>query len=192
MSNKILIDICGYLNSRYIPFNIIELDIALDIFTDFNNILVLCTKKIPKVNYYKAEEKQYYDSTKYIEKSKESHKISQYAYYYDKSSKENLDFKLTRFELKLTSQFFNRNREKIYNLILKALERYCVLYIRKQKTKKQLMLKYDNYEINRRKDLEKLEYNLERCYFNMRIITDFFNMLYAAQSLSNTTKPFSI
>ena len=79
-SHDCLMMLCGWLNTARIPFRLVELDIAIDIFCPFDNVLVSCSRKTPHVAYNKVGHIQYYDGvpTSYIEaiKSKRASKVA--------------------------------------------------------------------------------------------------------------------
>ena len=114
-SRDILISICAWLNTFQIKFRLIELDIAIDINSQLDNVLVLCTKKSPKTEYYDLNQKQFYTDTIYRENMKKEKlkKTVLRADYYNKrlkerKSKNELGFDLTRFEVKLQTQYFKK------------------------------------------------------------------------------------
>ena len=125
-SNNYLLRLASYLNSNNIPFKIIELDICLDIESNFKNILSVCVKRQPKVEYYKVDKSQKYESTLYLEKiEKEKLKSTSIrSYQYDKSKKENIqDRSITRFEIKIQPKYFINAGEDI-SKIEDHLKRY--------------------------------------------------------------------
>ncbi len=72
------------------------------------------------------------------------------AYLYDKSLKEKLLLPITRFELKIQTRFFNRNKidnffdKKIFytNLLNRLIESYHILYFRNIVVKNQELASY--------------------------------------------------
>lgn len=126
-SNNYLLRLASYLNCNNIPFKIIELDICLDIESNFKDVLSVCMKKQPKVDYYKVDDKsQKYESTKYIEKvEKGKLKLTSIrSYLYDKSLKEGIkELSKTRFEIKLQPKYFINAGEDI-SKIEDHLKRY--------------------------------------------------------------------
>lgn len=183
MPNEALINICAFLNTRYITFKITGLDIALDLFTDFYKVLALCTKKSPTTTYYEANEAQTYSPTAYIEKILQSKRdrAIQRAYLYDKTYKENLGYKVTRFEVKLQSLFFSRNRSNIISAIIKALNKYHVMYIPRVQEKQYLMNEYDIHPILRQRDIKRIGFDDYRCYHDITVIVEFINYLFSVQ-----------
>jgi len=67
LSNHVLLKVCAYLNTKHITFKLTGLDVAIDMYTKFENVLALCTKKSPKTAYHAANGEQWYDTTYYIE-----------------------------------------------------------------------------------------------------------------------------
>jgi len=174
---------CAYLNTRQITFKLTGLDISLDLYTKYENVMALCTKKSPKTCYYGANEVQFYDTTSYMERIPE-HKLQlavQRAYLYAKSIKENLFYNITRFEVKLQPKFFNKNRENIISGIMNALDRYHVMYVPNKKEKQYLMDQYDNHAILRYRDIKKLKFDNYRCYSDISVIVGFINNLFTVQ-----------
>ena len=183
VANDALLAVCGYLNTRYITFRITGLDIALDIFTDYDKVLALCTKKSPTTEYYAANEMQVYETTTYIEKIPQ-HKqdsVVQKAYLYDKAVKEKLDYKLTRFEVKLQSQFFRKNRHNLFGSIMKALNKYHVMYVPNAKEKQRLKNEYDRASAMRQRDIKRIGFDQYRCYYDMTAIVGFINVIYTVR-----------
>ena len=179
-ANELLFGICAYLNRQNIIFKLTGLDVALDLFTDFSKVLALCTKKSPTTTYYAANEAQIYHLTTYIEKLSQYqyHKAVQKAYLYDKSAKEQLAKKLTRFEVKLQSLFFQKNRYNNIAAIIKALDKYHVMYVPQIKQKQYLMDAYDKHHILRQRDIKKIGFDDYRCYYDIPVIVNFIKQLY--------------
>ena len=171
---------CAYFNSSNIAFKLNAIDISLDLFTRYEHILALCTKKSPKTIYYGANELQFYDTTSYIEKIENNKRnlAVQNACLYDKRVKENLSYPVTRFELKLQPKFFNKNRENIFIGIINALDRYHVMYVANKKEKQFLMNQYDTYLTLRQRDIKKLNFDRYRCYPDMSVVVGFINTLF--------------
>lgn len=129
-SNNYLLRLASYLNCNYIPFKIIELDICLDIESNFKDVLSVCMKKQPNVEYYQVNDKsQKYESTLYLEKIlKENLKTASIrSYQYDKSKKEDIEDRLiTRFEIKFQPSYFFRNKGGDISKIVSQLKRYYI------------------------------------------------------------------
>lgn len=181
LMNKYLMMVISYLNLNFINFEVIGLDLFVDVDKPFENMFAFCNKKVGKVKYYKTLEKQYHFGTHYIEKFNNTHKnVMRRAYLYDKSLKEKLLFPITRFELKIQTRFFNRNKidnffdKKIFytNLLNRLIESYHILYFRSIAVKKNELASYAFLEDNiRRRDIYKLFLN------HYRIIPDISNVV---------------
>lgn len=181
LMNKYLMMVISYLNLNFINFEVIGLDLFVDVDKPFKNMFAFCNKKVGKVKYYKTLEKQYHFGTHYIEKFNNTHKnVMRRAYLYDKSLKENLFLPITRFELKIQTRFFNRNKidnffdKKIFytNLLNRLIESYHILYFRSIAVKNQELTSYAFLEDNiRRRDIYKLFLN------HYRIIPDISNVV---------------
>ena len=181
LMNKYLMMVISYLNLNFINFEVIGLDLFVDVDKPFKNMFAFCNKKVGKVKYYKTLEKQYHFGTHYIEKFNNTHKnIMRRAYLYDKSLKENLFLPITRFELKIQTRFFNRNKidnffgKKIFytNLLNRLIESYHILYFRSIAIKNLELASYAFLEDNiRRRDIYKLFLN------HYRIIPDISNVV---------------
>ncbi|QOY54013.1 hypothetical protein HUE87_08945 [Candidatus Sulfurimonas marisnigri] len=183
ITNNILMKTCAYFNTRQITFKLNGLDISLDLFTKYEHVLALCTKKSPKTVYYGANELQWFDTTSYMEKIP-NHKLQlavQRAYLYDKAIKENLPYSVTRFEVKLQPKFFNKNRDNIIAGIMNALDRYHVMSVPNKKEKQYLMDQYDAHLTLRDRDIKRLKLDNYRCYHDISAIVGFINSLLTVQ-----------
>lgn len=183
ITNDTLFKTCAYINTRQITFKLTGLDISLDLFTKYENILALCTKKSPKTAYWTANALQWFDTTSYMEKIP-NHKLQlavQRAYLYDKAIKENLPYDLTRFEVKLQPKFFNKNRDNIIAGIMNTLDRYHVMYIPNKKEMQHLMDQYDAHSILRDRDIKRLKFDNYRCYYDISAIVGFINHMFTVQ-----------
>ena len=147
-----LMTICGFLNTTNTRFRLVELDVAIDAYCSFDNILAICVNKSGKTTYNKIGHKQFYKGipTSYIEKygnEQEANNTVIRSYVYDKSSKEGLiGSKITRFELKLQNRFFLKYgfSEKS---IMEAVNRYYVMYFESAKQKSQYCSVLKNFRI---------------------------------------------
>ncbi|MDD2357244.1 MAG: hypothetical protein PHX13_04970 [Thiovulaceae bacterium] len=166
ISHNTLLSVCAYLNTRNITYKLTELDVCMDMYTRFENVLALCTKKFPKTTYYPANESQLFETTSYIEKitNDKLDEVLQRAYLYDKSKKENLPYQIVRFELKLQAKFFNNYRNNLISSILNALHRYHVMYVPLKKEKNYLLQQYDTCAILRERDIKRIGFEKYRCY----------------------------
>jgi hypothetical protein len=151
--------IIALLNTYNIDFRLTELDIAMDIESKIDNILVVCTTRSPNVLYHQlgdinanGKNIQEYDGTYYIEKfesfKKQKNAMSR-AYFYDKRLKEktkynrDIGFNLTRFEVKLQTGFFVKNKFGFIP-IYKVLQKYAVLEFEDIKQKECLIQKLNS------------------------------------------------
>ena len=176
-----LMKVISLFNFNNINFEVIGLDLFVDVDKPFINMFAFCNKKVGKVKYYKTLEKQYHFGTHYIEKFNNTHKnIMRRAYLYDKSLKENLFLPITRFELKIQTRFFNRNKidnffgKKIFytNLLNRLIESYHILYFSNLRIKDIELNSFSSLEDSlRRRDIFKLSLN------NYRIIPDIRNVV---------------
>ena len=175
-----LIRVVAYLNTNNIPFNFTGIDIAVDIHIPFINTYSFCNKKAPHVTYYTTYEKQPYASTQYIEKFLLTHhRVMKRAYLYDKSFKEeDLCYNITRFELKLQSNFFNKHPFMV-GVLEKELDRYHILCFPSLQEKAIELSMYAQYEnIIRRRDLHKLGLDRYRVIPDTKEIEYFLFSLY--------------
>jgi len=110
VSHKTVDEIIGYLNTKNIEYKIVELDVAVDMFCGFDNVLAVVTRKYPNVKYHPLGHtcKICGDTISYLEdySQRVAHKATRRSYLYDKTAKEGLSFKVTRFEVKLQKNFF--------------------------------------------------------------------------------------
>ena len=183
ISNNILVKTCAYLNTRHIVYGLNGLDVCMDLYTEFDNVLALCTKKSPKTEYYMANEPQPFATTSYIEKVPYGkHSVAvQRSYLYDKSEKENLAYNLTRFEVKLQSKFFSKNRDNVILGIINALEKYHVMYVPLKAQKNHLMQQYDMQTTLRQRDIKRLKLDSYKCYPDISAVAGFINHLFSVQ-----------
>ena len=175
-----LIRVVAYLNTNNIPFNFTGIDIAVDIHIPFINTYSFCNKKAPHVTYYTTYEKQPYASTQYIEKFLLTHhRVMKRAYLYDKSIKEeDLCYNITRFELKLQSNFFNKHSFMV-GVLEKELDRYHILcFPTLQEKAIELSMYAQNENIIRRRDLHKLGLDRYRVIPDTKEIEYFLFSLY--------------
>ena len=140
-----LFAVCGILNTFNINYVFTELDVCLDISAKIDNVLAICTTKLSRTEYHLVNNSFYSGDTVYIEKiskDKMSHN-SQRAYVYNKAKKENLNYPLTRFELKLQKSFFKKELD--FATIVNALNRYTVMYFPNIYEKNMIVDKYNSY-----------------------------------------------
>lgn len=158
LSNGCLFAVCGILNTFSIEYVFTELDVCLDIGAKIDNILAICTTKLPRTEYHLVNNSFYNGDTVYIEKFTKDRfsYYSQRAYIYNKAKKENLKFPLTRFELKLQKAFFFNN-ELDSNIIINALNRYTVMYFQNIYEKSTIIDKYNSYSRVSKRDINRME-----------------------------------
>ncbi len=178
LSNTCLLATVGILNTFNIDYKFTELDICIDVETKIQNILAICTTKLPRTNYHEANHSFYNGDTVYIEKiSKERLTYnSQRAYVYNKSKKEKLLFPITRFELKLQKLFF-LNKELDFKTIINALDRYTVMHFENSIEKEIIINKYNSYSRVSNRDSHRMGLNRHRLKPNVMKIERFINNL---------------
>jgi hypothetical protein len=180
VSQNVLMLIVSYLNTHKISFKITQFDVALNIFTKYENTLALCTNRYSTAKYWKANEKQPFDTTTYMEKFKsKKHKADAVLHvcHYYKSAKEELEYNLTRVEFSFQKKFFKNNGFNVGEMY-KEFYRYHVMYIPNQKTKQEIMDKYDSLEVMRLKDIKDLKIERYRLHVDMNVLVDFTTKLY--------------
>ncbi|WP_373002010.1 hypothetical protein [Sulfurimonas sp.] len=156
-SFKAFITICALSNTFGFRFRLCELDIALDVFIAFENMLVASIQKSPNVRYNNLADIQFYQdgATSYIEDYRNI-KARNYAvlrsYLYDKSAKEKLDYPITRFEIKLQNRFFINNTLTIKS-IQKTLDKYCIMYFNEINIKQGIINNLKKISNNREREL---------------------------------------
>jgi len=174
-----LMTICAYLNTTGTTFRLSELDIAIDVFCPFNNILVCCTKESANVPYNPLGYTQYFREvpTTYIEnysdRLKKRNAVLR-AYVYNKGAKENLPDNITRFELKLQNRFFVNNSFNIRS-IMNAMNRYCVMYFDNLNEKYNKINQYHNYVKVTSREINRLNFNQYRLLPDSSVLTDFIH-----------------
>lgn len=179
-SHNALMLIISYLNTHKQAFKVTQLDVALNIFTKFENTLALCTKRYATTQYYGANEEQPFTTTRYIEKFKNAkHKADAVVHgcHYDKSAKEKLEYDLTRLEISFQKKFFKNNGFNV-GAMYNEFYRYHVLYIPNQKRKQEIMDKYDSLTVIRQKDIKALRLEMHRQHIDLYVLVDFTSKLY--------------
>jgi len=174
-----LFRLCAFINNNNLIFKITQLDIAIDIYAKFDNVLTVCTKRTPNTQYFSLSEQQIFKTTRYVEDIKHHrlHKVSKHAYTYDKAHKESLNFDLTRFELSLNPKFFSKNALNIDN-IAKALDRYHVMYFPTIKEKQTKITAYESYTNFRSRDVKRIGFESYRLYPNLMYISEFLHWMF--------------
>lgn len=158
--------ITAFLNTYNIDFKLTELDIAMDIPSPINNILAVCVRRSPNIQYYQlgdidsdGKKIQKDGGTYYMENqssSKQKKSAMSRAYLYNKRQKEltkytrDIGFDLTRFELKLQKRWFVKNEFGTIS-IYKALGKYAVLEFTNIKQKKLLIQKLNSATTSRQR-----------------------------------------
>ena len=172
-----LFAVCGILNTFNINYVFTELDVCLDISAKIDNVLAICTTKLSRTEYHLMNNSFYSGDTVYIEKiskDKISHN-SQRAYVYNKAKKENLNYPLTRFELKLQKSFFKKELD--FETIVNALNRYTVMYFQNIYEKNMIVDKYNSYSRISRRDIERMDLDRYRLKPDVVKIERFINNL---------------
>jgi hypothetical protein len=172
-----LFAVCGILNTFSIEYVFTELDVCLDISAKIDSVLAICTSKLPRTEYHLVNNSFYSGDTVYIEKiskDKISHN-SQRAYVYNKAKKENLNYPLTRFELKLQKSFFKKELD--FETIVNALNRYTVMYFQNIYEKNMIVDKYNSYSRISRRDIERMGLERHRLRPDVVKIERFINNL---------------
>jgi len=156
LSNGCLFAVCGILNTFNFNYVFTELDVCLDMNIKMDNILAICTTKLPRTEYHLLNNSFYNGDTVYIEKiSKDRINYnSQRAYLYNKAKKENLQYPLTRFELKLQKSFFKNDLD--FETIVNALNRYTVMFFPTIYEKIRIVDKYNSYSRISRRDIDRI------------------------------------
>lgn len=182
-----LINICAYLNTTRFNFILVELDIAIDAYCPFNNILSFCFKRSPNVVYNEIGRIQCFRSllkresqTSYIEdysdQTKRKNAVLR-AYQYDKSAKENLPFPLTRFEVKLQSRYFTKHGLSSSSII-DTLQRYYVVYFNDLNEKYYAVNQLNNNVPTRRNNIiNRLSFTDYRLYPNIEVISEIIRQI---------------
>jgi len=178
-SSDCLFRLCAFFNSNFLIFKITQLDITIDIYAKFNNVLTVCTKRTPNTQYYSLSEQQVFEQTRYVEKIAYDrlYKVSKHAYTYDKAYKEKLPYDLTRFELSLNPKFFGKNGANI-DAIAKALDRYHVMYFPTIRDKQIKINEYESFTNFRSRDIKKIGFEAYRLYPDLIYIDKFLYWMF--------------
>ena len=172
-----LFAVCGILNTFNINYVFTELDVCLDISAKIDNVLAICTTKLSRTEYHLVNNSFYSGDTVYIEKISKD-KISynsQRAYVYNKAKKENLNYPLTRFELKLQKSFFKKELD--FETIVNALSRYTVMYFPNIYEKNMIVDKYNSYSRVSKRDTDRMDLDRYRLKPDVVKIERFINNL---------------
>ena len=178
LSNGCLFAVCGILNTFSIEYVFTELDVCLDMNTKIDNVLAICTSKLPRTEYHFVNNSFYNGDSVYIEKFTKDklNYYSQRAYVYNKAKKENLKCSLTRFELKLQKSFFF-SKELDSETIVNTLNRYTVMYFENTCDKNMIIDKYNSYSRVSKRDIERMGLDRYRLKFDVVKIEKFINHL---------------
>ncbi len=179
ISLNCLIRVCGFLNTNNLDFFYTGIDICVDMSVPFNHTYAFCNKIAPRVKWYKVGDLQPYTTTHYIEKYDHTHhNVMKRSYIYDKSKKQNINYPLTRFELKLQSRFFNRYHFG-NDMLQQQLDKYHILYFPTLQEKDAALSLYAVHEDTiRRRDLHLLGLDRYRIYPDVSEINNFLFNLY--------------
>jgi hypothetical protein len=176
--------ICAWLNTTRTNFRLVELDVAIDIYSSFYNVLAACINKSSNVPYNRLGSIQYYDliPTTYIENYKNLQQRKEAvlrAYLYNKSAKERLEGPITRFEVKLQNRFFLRNEFNTKSII-NALDRYYVMYFKNKSEREQKIREYNKYKIVTTREINRLRFGSYRLYPDSDVIKEFIRKIQSA------------
>ena len=178
-SSDCLFRVCAFANSNELPFKITQLDVAIDIYAKFNNVLTVCTKRTANTQYFSLSEQQVFENTRYVEDVAYNrlHKVSKHAYTYDKAHKERLPYDLTRFELSLNPKFFSKNGADM-DAITRALDRYHVMYFPTIQEKQAKINQYESFANFRVRDVKKIGFEAYRVYPDLMYINVFLYWMF--------------
>ena len=174
---KALITICAFLNTTRTAYRFVELDVAIDMFCNFDNILGIVAQPVSNVPYNRLGGVQYFNGvpTSYLEdySNPQQRKDAFMRFYiYNKSAKENLNFTVIRAELKLQNRFFLKNGFTLES-INKAFNKYRLYYFKNPFQKLYISDKYRNFRDLNYSDLCRLEAENHRVNLNPSVIKAF-------------------
>ncbi len=178
---KTLITICAFLNTTRTDYRFVEVDVAIDMFCNFDNILGIVAQPVSNVPYNKLGMVQYFNGvpTSYLEdysNPKQRKDAFMRFYIYNKSVKENLNFSVTRAELKLQNRFFLKNGFTLES-ISKAFNKYRLYYLKNSIQKLYISDKYRNFRDLNYSDLCRLEAENHRVHLNPSVIKAFIRQV---------------
>ena len=187
MSLDYLLVIAAYLKTKTIIWQIIELDLALDVFhVNFENLLPICTSHTSRTQYHSLDEIQlYHNETRWIEKFETGVSMNnavKRAYLYHKTLKEQtvhnniLGNTIQRFEVKLQSGHFHKHGFNI-EALASSLNMYHLLYFSRISDKYALIAKYNSYQSVRKREIERMNFKEYRLHFDFEYINNFISML---------------
>lgn len=172
VSYNLFISICAFLNTTKYPYRLSELDIAIDFFCPFENILIVNTNKkanvvynpLGYVQYFKGVPTSYIEHYPHIQQRKNA--VSR-AYLYDKSQKDNIPYTVTRFEVKLQNRYFLKNNFDLPS-IANAVNNYTVLHFDNTNLKEYVIYEYNQYKSLRRASIH------NKLHIDPIVISSFF------------------
>lgn len=172
-----LMTICALLNTTRSNYRFVELDIALDLFCPFNKVLAMCINPVNNVPYNTIGRLQFYkdSSTNYIEDYKDKKKrkyAMKRSYLYHKSNKEDLDYYVTRFEIKLQNHWFLRYEFNL-DIIIRVLDKYAVFYLNDSISRRTVINQLKDTKTLSNNQLLKLERKYKRIYHDTAVIKEF-------------------
>ena len=153
-SYNLLVSIAAFLNTTKYKYRLAELDIAIDCFCPFDNMLVINNNKKANVTYNPLGYIQYFNGvpTSYIEQyphvQQRKNAVSR-SYLYDKSNKDSIPYVVTRFELKLQNRYFLKNDFDVASIV-NAMNNYTVLYFDNILIKEWVIQEYNLHKSLRR------------------------------------------
>lgn len=166
-SMLLLKNIVAYLNTNNVSFSLTQLDIAVDIKQNTNNLLAVCINRKAKTQYHQlgtfdsfGKNIQTNSGTFEIEKFESIQKqnnVMKRAYLYDKRKKEiikannDMGFELSRFEVSFQNRFFLQNEVSV-NSFLQALKDYKLFYFESIVQKEQLIQAYNKANNNKHRN----------------------------------------
>lgn len=183
LRDNFLLYLCSWINTKRLSFKICELDCDIDVNCDYKNFHVMQIKKVPNGRY---NTEQVFQTTHYLQKKTKS--LS--AFFYDKQIKEELDNKMSRFELKFPSKFFtNKDDLELLDIdISRVFDRYAVFYFEDKELKKEVIdaqnhiEKSDKRYRGRAYNKLMLQLNEYRLLPDIHYIMDFIFNLYSVKN----------
>lgn len=152
------------------------IDVCIDTNNKYENMLAYCGIERPNVDYIPLDKKQKYETTTYVEdlNRKQVSTASSRSYWYDKTKKDNLNFTLTRFEVKMQPRFFYKvEMLDTSSKVLDNLERYRLLHFnstRNLRRVRKLLQNKINAGVNL-KELDKIS-SAYRLYFDRGFVEE--------------------
>ena len=175
-----LLSLCMFFNTNSINFRITQLDICHDINCPMDNVLALLNKRAPNVHYFQPDTAQENGKIKRIENIPPYYynKASVRVYTYDKRDRNNwIDQDLTRFEIKLQSNFF-KGLDKPLPAIRKAIDKYTFMYFKNLKMREIVLARYKEQWNSNKLDISKLDANRYIVEIDIDYVSEFLEMLF--------------